>query len=379
MPILLIFILILSLVYTIFLSVLMIGLDRLLSSSKTTSDARPMISVLVPVRNEVETLENCLNALLSQNYPPDQYEIILINDHSTDGSAEIISKYAETEQNIIAIDNLAIQPEISPKKQAIETGISRAQGEIILTTDADCLVPPGWFKQSAKSFNESTALAASWLLVDPGNTILGRMESLDSLGFVLIGAASFGLGKPFLANAANLAYRKEVFLEIDGFSGNKHLGSGDDDLLLQKLSKSRWKSLFNTDSSNTVWTRANTSFAGFFQQRVRWASKGKHYHIALILLELFVFLFYISTTLSILLSITGIWPVYTLLLFVVKIILDTIFIQTGCRHLNRSFHYGDMFLTELLQLVYIPIVGIAGLTGSFKWKDRTYLKGALKG
>ncbi|MEI9943927.1 MAG: glycosyltransferase [Chitinophagaceae bacterium] len=91
------------------------------------------ISVIIPARNEEENIGKLLNALNEQTYPKESFEIIVVDDHSEDGTTNIVSTFPRVKLISLKDDNIN-----SYKKKAIETGIAAATGELIVTTDADC-------------------------------------------------------------------------------------------------------------------------------------------------------------------------------------------------------------------------------------------------
>ena len=372
-----ILILCLAMMYIIAILFLLRGLDKL--EPITGNPDQPRVTVIVAARNEKDTIAECIDSLLHQTYPPEKTEIIIIDDHSDDGTTAIIADYARQHPVIRMISPLPLQHGISPKKQAVQAGIARSSGEWILTTDADCTVPPDWIANMMDATGPRTAFLASWLEVTPNGRLLGRLESLESLALVLIGAAAFGLKKPVIANAANMAYRRDVYDAVGGFSGGEHLGSGDDDLLMQKIAAHDGYDLrFVPKTSNRVKTPANHDFAGFLRQRVRWASKSSVYSPRLVMLLLVVVVFYLLALPGFILTVCGILPGIAWLLLPIKLLCDGLFMYKGCRMLERKLDLKDFLLTELLQLCYLPVVAVAGKLGRFQWKGRRYRQGVLQ-
>jgi len=360
-----------TIIYCFFIFSLIAGLNRLKVQHSGT--ARPFVSVIIPARNEENNIVPCLEALVNQTYPQHLYEIIVVDDASTDATKHLVREFADRHNNISLLELEESNTNVSPKKRAIEAGVRESRGEIIFTTDADCRVPSGWLETLLRYFDKDTGLVFSWLLVNPGDTLLSKLESLDSFGLVLVGASACGLGFPFLANGANLAYRKSLFTEINGFQGNEHIASGDDDLLLQKIIKqSNLKAVFAPDRSASVRTEANHTLKAFFSQRVRWASKSGSYPLHVLGLEIFIYCFFLLLLLTIPLLFVSFVP---LIFLVTKLLLDYIIINKGCKLLNRPLSLVRFLTANLFQMAYILFVSIAGLVGQFSWKGRCYQKG----
>ena len=360
---------ILTAFYVAILRCLARGLRRLTPSQPTT--AGPFVSVIVPARNEENNIEACLQRLTTQSYPQERYEIIVVDDESTDRTAELVARFS----SVRLLPSVGAEA-LAPKKAALHTGITAARGEIILTTDADCLAPYCWIETMVGAFERDVAAAASWLIVSRRPNLLGRIEQLDAFGLVLFGAAAFGIGRPFLANGANLAYRKSVYLEIGGFEDIGRFASGDDDLLLQKIARhASWRILF-VDADEPVMTNANATWRGFWQQRLRWASKAAAYPKAAVSAEVGLYLFYVLLLLSLIAA-----PFLSLLLllpFLVKAAADFLFLRRHAVRMSIALDPLIFLLAELVQLLYILVVGLWANVGCYQWKGRNYRQGRMK-
>jgi len=362
-----------ALLYCCFIVTLLTGLRWLEPVSMEPPSG--FVSVIVPARNEEQHIGACLTALLNQTWPADKYEIIVVDDASADATTHIAGQSAAQDSRIIILPLAADLHCISPKKRALAAGINRSRGEYLFFTDADCVAPPHWIETMMRYFTPQTGLVASWLLVQPASSLLSRLEALDSLSLTLVGAAGFGLGVPFLANGANLAYRRAVYNELHGFTGIANTASGDDDLFLQQVFKSHtWRTAFAVDRHAAVVTGANTALAGFIMQRLRWASKTAYYPLAIQALELGVYLFFVLLLASVPLALL-LHSFFPILLLLLKFILDYLFMRTGAQKINRSIIWWEFFAAEVLQAAYIVIIGPLGLRGRFSWKGRGYVKG----
>jgi cellulose synthase/poly-beta-1,6-N-acetylglucosamine synthase-like glycosyltransferase len=363
--------------YICFLIFISIGLSRL--TSEHLSDDVPYVSVIIAARNEEVEIALSLKHLVDQTYSSDNYEIIVVDDHSEDATFEICRKFADDEENITVL-SLGDYGGVSPKKAALKLGIQKARGEIILTTDADCRVPPDWIKIMARYFDSETGAVASWLVVEEDRSLLSKVESLDVAALVLVGAGGFGLGRPFVANGANFGYRKKVYQELNGFDGVENFVSGDDDLFLHKVvNTKKWKCRFAADAGATVCTRANDSLAQFFAQRFRWASKGSIYPAWLVALEVVIYAYYaILAATAVIFVISGFTKWILILPFVLKFTADFLFLKRFSKRAGVSFSIVTQFFAEWLQIFYVIVVGIGGILGSYTWKGRTYTRGRMK-
>jgi cellulose synthase/poly-beta-1,6-N-acetylglucosamine synthase-like glycosyltransferase len=241
---------------------------------------RTKISVIMPARNEEYNIAACLESIIQQSYPAYLYEILVVDDHSTDNTAKIVSKYLDQNVRLISLKDFVSANEInSYKKKAIETAIQQATGELIVTTDADCIVPPNWLKNIGAFYEEKKPV----FIVMPvaimcNNRPIEIFQSLDFM--VLQGITGASVHRKFhsMCNGANLAYTKKAFEEVDGFKGIDGIASGDDMLLLHKIFKRHPDGIAYLKNSDViVQTEPVKSIAQFFNQRIRWASKADRY------------------------------------------------------------------------------------------------------
>ena len=331
------------------------------------------VSIVIPFRNERENLAKNLKSLESQDYPKNKYEVIYVNDSSTDDSLELLAGKIKNENiKVISVPGTYIPN--AHKKRAIKYGIENAKGEIIVTSDADCNYNNDWLRTLLKYMDEETAFISGPVEFEDSGNFFGAIQKLEFAGLVIVGAGLIGINKPTICNAANIVYRKKVFDEVDGFYGQYGLSSGDDELLMQKIWKrTNYKIKFCPEKEAIVKTVPNKTLSKFYQQRKRWASKGLFYGNKLLVIKLvLIYLFYSGLAVQLVLGITT-SPVYIITLtvsLVVKIIIEYLAIKKGVvllfdRKILRLF-----LPAQILQIPYIIVAGLAGVFGNLTWKDR---------
>ena len=203
---------------------------------KAQKTATPSIkfTIVVPARNEEEHIENCLSSLVNQTYSTALTEIIVINDHSTDATQHVveqfIQKYETHRVKLINMHELAGERML--KKVAITHAIGEANGEYIILTDADCTRGKKWLETVAAFIQEKQAKMVYGPVEFTANSVFERIQSLEFAGLVGIGASAIQLKNPNMCSAANLIFERNVFFEVDGYTGNDGLASGDDEFLL---------------------------------------------------------------------------------------------------------------------------------------------------
>jgi cellulose synthase/poly-beta-1,6-N-acetylglucosamine synthase-like glycosyltransferase len=327
------------------------------------------VTIIVAFRNEETNIINCIKYLENQTYNKEFLEIILVDDHSTDRSYNIVNEAVKNQPNqIFRVISLNDRNILASKKNAIEVAVSEAMGKLILTTDADCIMAENWV-QSVVDFymTDKPKLILSPVRYRFTKSVFQKLQSLEFLSFIAAACGTSFFGKPILCNGANLAYEKQMFLDLDPYRDNKKYKSGDDIFLMQKVTKeyggSSIKFLKNPDA--IVDTFPEETLAGFLRQRVRWASKSKGYKdifSAFSAYLIFVFNFLLIATLGF-----GIFDRLCLLSFIIcfssKIIVDITLYLGVTRFSSQS---KLMWFYIPLQVLYPFYIVVTGLISAFK-------------
>jgi cellulose synthase/poly-beta-1,6-N-acetylglucosamine synthase-like glycosyltransferase len=332
------------------------------------------LSVVVPVRNEENTVGVLLADLVYQNYPGDKFEILFVDDHSEDYTPMVIQEAIRAIAKGGDINCSYIKSAGHGKKSAITTGIQKAQGEIIVTTDGDCSVSENWLQSINLSFeNESVKMITGGVKIERKKIIFAELQAMEFASVIGSGAATLAFGIPTMCNGANLAFRKAVFIEVDGYKGNEAIASGDDEFLMRKVAEKYPGSiLFNTLKESVVSTSPSKSSAQFISQRLRWAGKWKHHRdLSTKLLGLFIFIFHVSVILI---------PVayfnnpragdILLALFLSKVILEYLFLDRVTSWLGVRWNWFSFTLLQVIYPVYAIVIGFGSLFFRPAWKGR---------
>jgi len=371
--ILIIFLSCLLLFYIYFITGIYIGLGKI----PTKIELRVLnefISVIIPLRNESENILKNLKSIENQSYPKDKFEVIYINDSSTDDS---LNKICEAQKSS-NIKILSLPNDFLPnahKKRAIRFGIENCNGEIIVTTDADCIHKPDWLITLISYYDNETGFISGPVEFKKGKSFFDKIQRIEFAGLILSGAGLIGINKPTICNAANASYRKEAYQSVNGFTDNLNLSSGDDEILMQKIKRAgKYKIKFCMNRNALVTSHANETLSQFYQQRKRWASKGLFYINKLLILKLvIIFLFYFCLLIQLLLGIfiSSVFLITFLISFLFKIILEYSVLKKGEDLLFDKDLLKPFIVAEILHIPYIVIFGIAGVFGNYQWKERT--------
>jgi cellulose synthase/poly-beta-1,6-N-acetylglucosamine synthase-like glycosyltransferase len=336
------------------------------------------ISVLVPARNEAVNIGACLDSLVAQSYSRALYEVIVIDDHSTDRTWEILAARPDTDMHFRAMRLADAQPVPervkAHKKFAIEVGVGVATGELIITTDADCRFHPDWLRTMAGFYEDTGAkFIAAPVKIAAANSFLSIFQTLDFITLQGITGAAVYKNFHSMCNGANLAYTKEAFFAVDGFRDIDQIPSGDDMLLMHKVFKKYpGKLFFLKNREAIVSTKEETSWRGFINQRVRWASKADHYQDRLIfwalLLVYLVNLDFLCLLVAACWNIGYLWIFFALLIG--KILIEFAFVRSSALFFGQQRLMAWFPLMQPLHILYTVAVGWLGKFGSYSWKDR---------
>lgn len=366
--------------YFIFLLILLYGWNRSISQPLSTSSvSNPLfISVIVAVRNEDENILRLLNCLSLQSYPKEKYEVIIVDDYSTDHTVSKIQGFKKSQNfnlRLLKSEHKNLK-EITPKKAALQQGIDAAKGDVIMMTDGDCWFGEDWIKSFSLAFyNDSIKFVAGIVAIEGNITMLSKIQSIEFSSLIGTGGALINLNYPLMCNGANLAFRKEVFYEVDGYLGYENNSSGDDVFLMQKINNNYKNSIaFINDHRAVVYTFPQPSFSTLLHQRKRWASKWHKYPLVFSwLIPVFLFIHYLSFIAIILMAIISVqFMSLAVSLIMVKIILDGVFLRKVMKICKLKFEFFTFLLSEVIYPFYAIIVGISVQFGKYEWKGRSY-------
>ena len=316
---------------------------------------------------------------------------MVVDDHSTDNTAAIVQSYENKNVKLISLKDF-VQDELnSYKKKAIEVAIAQSTGELIVCTDADCIVSQNWLQTIAAFYEQyqpqfiaaPVAFLPSPAGEGPGVRFIAIFQALDFMTLQGITGASVHKKIHSMCNGANLAYTKKAFEAVGGFTGIDNIASGDDMLLMHKIYK-QWpgKVMFLRSKEAIVQTAPVHSVSEFFNQRIRWASKADKYddkrifavlllvYLVNVLMLLLPFVRLVHPeNLSIInypLSITDLW----LLLLLLKTITEMIFLMPVSKFFGKRNLLWAFPLMQPFHILYTVIAGWLGKFGSYKWKGR---------
>jgi 1,2-diacylglycerol 3-beta-glucosyltransferase len=237
-----------------------------------TEGQQPFVSIIVAARDEGSNLASCLDSVLRQSYPKSLYEIIAINDHSTDATEQICRTYSEQNANFSYV-NAREDQSLRGKTNALDQGIELARGEIILITDADCTVPATWVEWTARRYDDSVGIVGGMTLQRASNWFEG-MQSLDWAFLLGLAAATMSLRVPLSTIGNNLSFRKSAYNDVGGYRKIPFSVTEDFMLFQAIVQKNRWDYICPIDPRVLVISRPCRTWQELLRQKHRWGRGG---------------------------------------------------------------------------------------------------------
>ena len=353
-----------------------IGWFRLRISQTKKEKKDTKVSVIIPARNEEKNILHILTKLIQQNYPQENFEIIVIDDNSTDNTVEKVTGYIqqhpEYQIQIIQLsgENLAA----AYKKKAITKGIEASKGELMITTDADCSMHKNWLLSIVSFYiSEKPQMIVGPVSFHNETSLFEKLQSFEFLSLIAITAGAIRIRRPIMCNGANLAYQKSAFLKVGGF-GNDSFSSGDDVFLLLKIKQQfgnkSVRFLKNLDA--IVYTEPKRKLKDFIHQRVRWASKNKIYDKKILLVSFTVYMTNLLLILGLVLAlfISSIFKIVVISM-IIKMLIDLPILFDITKFVNQRKMMFYAFPLIILYPVYIIVTGALGIIGNYQWKGRS--------
>jgi biofilm PGA synthesis N-glycosyltransferase PgaC len=325
-----------------------------------------LLSVIIPVRNEEESLRELLESLLAQTLEKKYFEVWVIDDDSDDKTLEIAHAYTE-KLNLNILYLTQNERGNAPKKAAICKALKSSTADLIFCTDGDCVLPPKLLETTVSTFEDQALQFLSGpVSFKAKNSLWNQMQVVEFASLVGTGAVAIAMKKPNMCSGANIAYRKAAFYEVNGYEGNLDLASGDDEFLMHKISKKYKNSIgFSKNSDAIVLTNHCPDLYTFYQQRKRWAGKWRYYaspEPAIVAIFIFLVNFF---TLYLLIGPFW-WAVLP------RFILEWVFLGLILSFLKKRKEILFIPLVQVVYPFYVLFFGLVAFLGgkNYQWKKR---------
>jgi cellulose synthase/poly-beta-1,6-N-acetylglucosamine synthase-like glycosyltransferase len=358
--------------YVVFFATLLFSLKKSRDESMPYAHAEK-ISIIIPFRNESDCIINCLNSLKKQEYNSSFLEVILVNDHSEDDS--LIKADSFILQNNLQNNykTFSLPKNEQGKKAALNLGIQKAQGEIIITSDADCTFNSKWVEQIMSAFRPNTHFVFGPVTYNNEKGFLQYFFSLEFLSMVLAGITMAKLKMPVYCNAANMAFRKSSYLKIiNKISGSESV-SGDDVFTLHAFIKSYPQGIIALNNFEAmVSTTVPKTLQEAISQRLRWASKSRYYKNVHI--RLMMYLIGVTNLIILFMLVIGIFNPnrmwVCLIIFAIKCGIDYSFLHLGTKQMKKTKLLRVFLPAEIIYPIYLFVLFFLNYTIPLNWKGR---------
>ncbi len=334
---------------------------------KIDEDKLPSVSVIVAARNEEENIIECMQSLEKLEYPENKIEIFIVNDHSTDNTKEIIQNFIHDKSRFKYLEPGAEIGQLKGKANALANAIKESNGEIILTTDADCRVSPTWAKQLASYYKDDVAMVCGYTnQID--TTLFGGMQSVDFTYLLMIAGGVMNLGKPLSCIGNNMSYRKSVYEEIGGYESLPFSVTEDFNLLMAMHRLKKYKIIYPMTSEGLVTSKPCSTWKSLFKQKKRWGVGGLESDIAGFAVMATGFITHLSIIL-----VPFFFSVLSLYLTLFKIAVDYYAIKGVHNKLKLRLRFKHFIAFEIYFILYVILLPFITLTNQkVEWKGRVY-------
>lgn len=336
-----------------------------------TSSQKEAVTIIIVARNEANNIGACLQSIINNNYP--KIQIILVDDHSEDETVLLASAYAQCE--VLSLkDYSEFKEGQSHKKMAIQFAITHARNNLIFLTDADTIVPPSWISSIVKKFENNADFVAAPIVFNSLDNTFDHFQNLDIMGMMGVTSAGIHSKKWYMANGANMAFKKEIFEKIKPYDDNQSFASGDDIFLINAFKNADYNVQFQSSPKAVVLTQTAKNFRTFVSQRIRWATKNKQSRKGFYLFAMAIpFLLSWSIIINIVLCFFfGSSAVLSLIfLLFLKLSIDYSFLNDVSNHFGEMKSLRHFIAASGYSILYIAGIGLASLfIKRYNWKGR---------
>ncbi len=352
--------------YAVELLFLIIGLRRA-NRPQPIVNSEPFVSIIVAARNEEESIGDCLSSLITLDYPAEKFEIIAVNDGSTDRTAEVMNSYAGKHPHFIIIHTEPREGNLRGKTNALAQGISSSTGEIIMFTDADCRVPPTWIRETVRRFDDQTGIVGGYTLLG-GMKPFGGIQALDWLFLFSLASSAAGWGIPLTVIGNNLSIRRTAYDATGGFEKIPFSVTEDYALVRAIVRSSRYRVKFPLNEKTLIRSKACSTWKELYRQKQRWGFGG----LDMVFFGLLVMAIGYLAKILLLIGIFTLPAMLTAFLLLLMFLAEFGFLSKPIRRC-KAFHllkYFPLFFIYLYSYVLL-LPFIVGLSRHIVWKART--------
>jgi len=335
------------------------------SNSKDSIDEKELVnfSIIVAAKNESDNIQGLISALKKINYPTDNYEVIIVDDNSTDNTFGIANDLCSEISNYSVVK--AIDKKYRGKRGALDYGISLSKHPNILITDADCVPNKNWLKECAKKTQSNCDFYFGIAPLIQRNNLINKISCYENFVNSFLAISALKLNLPYTASARNIGFNKEAYNKIGGYINTLDTVSGDDDLLLREVIKSKLNICSLTHPDSFVYSESKNTLKDYLSQRARHTQTSFYYPLKQ---KLFLALWH-SLNIAFILSPLLIFVNNLFVLpFLIKIILDITRTALYQKRFGYRFKIYEAIYLQLLYEIFIVVHFFKASFGKIEWK-----------
>lgn len=326
------------------------------------------ISLIVPLRNEAPNISNLVRTLLELKSPRMPFEIILVDDFSTDETYHLLKKHEQQFSNLKILKSKTPIGNLNGKPNALDTGIDAAGYDIIAVTDADMTLNSNWLISIENYFRSDPEIdmICGPTIVRPTN-LWGSIQSLDWSYLMTIASYSFNAGNPISAIGNNMIFTKQSYRGVGGYEKIPFSITEDFELFRTFLSEGKHV-VFPLERDMLHVTEPNKNISSFISQRKRWIRGG----LSINRRGMITLLAGLAGQLALILAVVSSFIVFIFVLGI-KIAVDLKVINTFYQRMNlnyRLFHFISFEFYYFCYSLFMPVIFL--IRPKVVWKDRTY-------
>ncbi len=329
------------------------------SPNKYVNNHTIPVSVIISNRNNSQELQHFLPMVLSQQY--EKYEVVVIDDFSSDASLEVLAKHKTNFANLVIINLSKIDKVHQGKKRALQVAINHSAYNNLLFIDADCYPSsPYWISEMVSRSNEAKQIVLGYGKYKSYKGLLNRLIRFDTLTIAAQYFSWTNLGNPYMAVGRNLLYSKSMFQNNKGFEDHEHLDSGDDDLFIKQ-------SAIATNTSVCISSKAHTislpekSFYKWLLQKTRHVTTAPYYSFKNKMLLSFVYFTKLAWYMLLFIAIIECQNHLSILAIVIfiRIIVQRSLLGKIADALNEKGLVNFVFFLEIMLLFIYPVFHVS--------------------
>lgn len=330
---------------------------------KKVSSPSLNISIVIAFKNESKNLGNLFSSLNNLNYPAENYELILIDDNSTDDSYQVAAMLVQGKSNyhLLKADN----KKFPAKKGALEIGIAHSKFAYILITDADCLPSKNWLNGYAVLFEAGYDVLFGLAPFFQTKGVINNISCFDNMRSHLLSFSLVKLNLPYSAAARNLGFRKTAFEKIGGFKNTLETFSGDDDLLIREAVKHKLQIGIVDFKDTQVVSNTKLSLHDYIHQKARHTQTSRHY---LLVHMIILGLWHSSNILALFTLFFLITQPLVAIPFFIKLFLDIVTVLKFQKLFEYKFKVHQIIYLQILYEIFLVINFIFSFKKNIIWK-----------